>query len=76
MTLTDNQLDELVSRYAEELVDKMDMKTMEQFVYDTIVNNVECMSESDLLNEISLYFDDEDLSKMLTDVGADPDTIL
>ena len=76
MTLTDNQLADLVSRYAEELVDKMDMKTMEQFVYDTIVQNVESLTESELLNEISLYFDDEDLSKMLTDVGADPDTIL
>jgi hypothetical protein len=76
MTLTDTQLSDLVSRYAEELVDKMDLKTMEQFVYDTIVNNVECMEENDLLNEISLYFDDEDLAKMLTEVGADPDTIL
>jgi len=76
MTLTSTQFDELVSRYAEELVDKMDMKTMEQFVYDTIVQNVESLSESDLINEISLYFDEEDLSKMIQEVGADPDTVL
>ena len=76
MTLTENQLSDLVSLYAEKIVESMDLKTMEQFVYDTIVNSVECMSESDLLNEISLYYDEEDVSKMLTEVGADPDTIL
>ena len=75
MTLTENQLSDLVSRYAEELVDKMDMKTMEQFVYDTIVNNAECLSEEDLLNEVSNYFEDE-LPEMIKEIGADPDTIL
>jgi len=75
MTLTDTQFDELVSLYAEKLVDGMDLKTMEQFVYDTIVNNAECLSEEDLLNEVSNYFDDE-LPEMLSSIGVDPDTIL
>lgn len=75
MTLTSQQFDDLVSLYAEKLVDGMDLKTMEQFVYDTIVQNVECMSEEDLLNEVSNYFDDE-LPEMIKEVGADPDTIL
>jgi hypothetical protein len=75
MTLTPQQFDDLVSLYAEKLVDGMDMKTMEQFVYDTIVHNVECMSESDLINEVANYFDDE-LPEMIKSIGADPDTIL
>jgi hypothetical protein len=75
MTLTSTQFDELVSLYAEKLVDGMDLKTMEQFVYDTIVNNAECLSEEELLNEVANYFDDE-LPEMIKQVGADPDTIL
>jgi len=75
MTLTSTQFDDLVSLYAEKLVESMDMKTMEQFVYDTIVNNAECLSEEDLLNEVSNYFDDE-LPEMLSSIGVDPDTIL
>ena len=75
MTLTSQQFDDLVSLYAEKLVDGMDLKTMEQFVYDTIVNNAECLSEEDLLNEVSNYFDDE-LPEMLSSIGVDPDTIL
>ena len=75
MTLTSTQFDDLVSLYAEKLVESMDMKTMEQFVYDTIVNNAECLSEEDLLNEVSNYFEDE-LPEMIKEIGADPDTIL
>ena len=76
MTLTQLQFDGLVSRYAEEVVDKMDLKTLEHFAYDTIVNESESMSQSDLLGEMSLYFSDEEISQLLIDVGADPDTIL
>ena len=75
MTLTSTQFDDLVSLYAEKLVESMDMKTMEQFVYDTIVNNAECLSEEDLLNEVSNYFEDE-LPEMIKEIGADPDTVL
>lgn len=75
MTLTSQQFDDLVSLYAEKLVDGMDVKTMEQFVYDTIVQNVDCMSQEDLINEVANYFDDE-LPEMIKSVGADPDTIL
>ena len=76
MTLTQLQFDGLVSRYAEEVVDRMDLKTLEHFAYDTIVNESESMSQSDLLGEMSLYFNDEEISQLLIDVGADPDTIL
>ena len=76
MTLTQLQFDGLVSRYAEEVVDRMDQKTLEHFAYDTIVNESESMSQSDLLGEMSLYFSDEEISQLLIDVGADPDTIL
>ncbi len=43
----------LVERYAEQLLDSMDMKTMEQFVYDTLVENLTDYTEDELITEIS-----------------------
>jgi hypothetical protein len=40
MTLTSQQLDQLVENYAERIVDDMDTKCLIQFVYDTIVENL------------------------------------
>ena len=43
----------LVERYAEQILDSMDMKTMERFVYDTLVENLTDYSEDELVTEIS-----------------------
>ena len=43
----------LVERYAEQILDSMDMKTMEQFVYDTLVENLTDYTEDELITEIS-----------------------
>jgi hypothetical protein len=74
--LTEAQLSDLVDNYATQLVDSMDMKTMEQFVFDTIVNNVSGLEQDELIAELRLYYDDEDVSEMIKSVGADPDVIL
>ncbi len=76
MTLTSSQLDELISLYAERVVDGMDHKTIFQFAYDTIVANMENLSESDVINELQNFMEDEEVADMLKQVGADPDTIL
>ena len=64
-TWTDN-FSELVEKYAEQIMDSMDMKTMEQFVFDTIVENLNNYSESELINEIRECYGDE----MLEDFGV------
>ena len=51
-----NDLSTLVERYAEQLMDSMDMKTMEQFVFDTLVENLTNYSEDELITEISDYY--------------------
>ena len=43
----------LVERYAEQILDSMDMKTMERFVYDTLVENLTDYTEDELITEIS-----------------------
>ena len=50
-----NDLSTLVERYAEQIMDGMDMKTMEQFVFDTLVDNLTNYSEDELIAEIREY---------------------
>lgn len=76
MTMTPEQIDALCELYATQIVDNMDLKTMEQFVYDTIIENVSYKGENEILEEISNYFDEDDLAKMITQVGANPETVL
>ena len=51
-----NDLSTLVERYAEQLMDSMDMKTMEQFVFDTLVENLNDYTEEELITEISDHY--------------------
>lgn len=73
--LNSSQVEQLVEMYAEQVVDGMDMKTLCQFAFDTIVENMSNMDPEAILNEIATYYEDE-LPAMLEEVGADPDTIL
>lgn len=57
-TWTDN-FSELVEKYAAYVMDCMDMKTMEQFVFDTLVQQYNEYSEEELINEIRDYYDDD-----------------
>jgi len=49
---TDN-FSTIVERYAEQIMDSMDMKTMEQFVFDTLVENLNNYTPEELETEIS-----------------------
>jgi alcohol dehydrogenase class IV len=45
----------LVERYAEQIMDSMDMKTMEQFVFDTLVENLTSYTPEELIAEVTEY---------------------
>jgi hypothetical protein len=58
-----NDFSTVVERYAEFVMDTMDMKTMEQFVFDSLVENLKTYTPEELENEIvenygSELFDD------------------
>ena len=57
-TWTDD-LSGLVDKYAEFVMDCMDMKTMEQFVFDTLVESFCGYSEEELITEIRESYGDE-----------------
>ena len=71
-TWTDN-FSELVEKYAEQIMDSMDMKTMEQFVFDTLVENLNNYSESELINEIRECYGDEVLEDFGVKITKEPD---
>ena len=55
--MTDNIInrDELQNAYIESIIDGMDHKSMYQFVYDTIEQNLETYSVDELIEEVEEY---------------------
>jgi hypothetical protein len=47
--------DSLISDYAQQILDSMDMKTMECFVYDTLKDNLASYSDDELIAEVTEY---------------------
>jgi hypothetical protein len=47
---------DLIDAYAQQLLDNMDMKTMERFVYDTLVENLTDYTEEELITEVTDYY--------------------
>ena len=56
--MTDNIIDrdELQDQYIKELIDSMDFKSMEAFVYDTINDNLDRYSLDELIEEVDQSF--------------------
>ena len=48
MSLTLEQFNELVEQYAEIVLDRMDIKTMEQWIFDELCDRYNDMSETEL----------------------------
>jgi hypothetical protein len=47
--------DSLIADYAQQILDSMDMKTMECFVYDSLKVNLSCYSDEELIEEVKEY---------------------
>ena len=66
--LTSLQKDELIQQYVELCVDSMDHKDMYQFVYNTLVEDLDKLSDSELEDEIRYSFDEETLNDLVDSV--------
>ena len=67
-SLTSDQVQQFVENYAERMVDDMDIKCLMQFVYDSIVENLNIQSPNDILEQISCVYDDETIEELLESV--------
>ena len=56
--MTDNIIDRdsLQEAYVKSIVDGMDWKTMEQFVYDTLNDNMDKYTVDELIEEVDAYY--------------------
>ena len=66
--LTSLQKDQLIEQYVELCVDSMDHKDMYQFVYNTLTEDFDKLSDSELEDEIRYSFDDETLDELLENI--------
>ena len=67
--LNDAQLDQLKKEYAKLNTENMDYKTMEQFVFDTIYENLENYNEGELLEEIKEMHGDDVLTDLINNLA-------
>lgn len=70
ITLNTMQLLQLKEAYANMIVDDMDMKTLCQFAFDSILSNLESYDQDDLKDEIVELYDEEVLNNLLEEVDT------
>lgn len=68
MKLAPDQLSKLIGNYADFIVDSMDMDTLVQFAYESLVAEYNKYSEAELLSEIEELYDEETLNNLLQEV--------
>ena len=66
--LNDGQRDELIQQYAELCIDSMDHKDMYHFIYNTLVEDFDKLSDIELEDEIRYSFDEETLNDLVDSV--------
>ena len=71
MTLSNEQLATLIDNYANYVIDGMDMDTLVQFAYESLVAEYNKYSESELLSEIEELYDEEVVEMLLESATAD-----
>ena len=71
MTLSPAQLDELIEKYCNRVVDEMDTKSMEQMLYDMLLESFSQTNENDMEELISAIYGEEYYQELVEDVSAD-----
>ena len=66
--LTSAQKDELIAQYSQLILDSMDYKSLEQFVYNTLIEDFDKLTDSELKDEIECTFDEETLEELVDNV--------
>ncbi len=69
--LTDAQKDELIAQYSQLILDSMDYKSLEQFVYNTLIEDFDKLTDSELKDEIECTFDEETLEELVDNVTSE-----
>lgn len=65
--LTKKQTEQLVEQFAEIIVENMDVKTLVQIVYDSLIDDFDQLSEVELKEEV-VRFDEELYDELVNNV--------
>ena len=65
LNMTNEQLAQFKSNYAEMIIEGMDYKTMEMMVYDVIMESFELYTEDEMKEEILNHYDEEILAGII-----------
>jgi len=68
--MNDVQLNQLKERYADYIVDGMDMDTLIQFAIDSIFDNIKDWDEDDMKEEITDLYDEETYEMLTENLDA------
>ena len=66
--LNDSQRDALIQQYVELCIDGMDHKDMYHFIYNTLAEDFDKLSDLELQDEIRYSFDEETLDELIENV--------
>ena len=69
--LSSEQQDELIAAYSELICDSMDTRDLEQFVYQTLVEDYSRLTHNELLEDIELTLDDEVLEELINNLDGE-----
>ena len=69
--LTAGQQDDLIAAYCELICDSMDWKSMEQFVYQTLIEDYSNLSHDELLEDIELTMDEDVLEELINNLDGE-----
>ena len=68
-TLSSTELQILKNQYCDLILDSMDIKSMEQFIYQTLQEDFDKCNQIEMKEEIELSFDDETYRDMLNNIS-------
>ncbi|MFZ9376970.1 MAG: DUF7326 family protein [Candidatus Fonsibacter ubiquis] len=68
MNLTPSQLDEVIEKYCDRVVDEMDTKSMEQMLYEMLVDSFQSANQHDMEDLITSIYDEEYWQELVEDV--------
>jgi len=69
MTLTSEQLNDLIEKYCDRVVDEMDPKSMEQMLYELLVDSFQQSSENEMEELITAIYDEEYYQELVESVS-------
>lgn len=71
MTLTPQQLEDLIERYCNRVVDEMSRKDLEQHYFELLMDSFAHEDEKDVESLICAVYDDEYYQKLVEEVTAE-----